>query len=277
MKAVFVALAMVAAAASVLSAEGMDNPPLNQEISMTMTNDTDYDLLVKFTYNKDLPACTGTNPDPLTYFFKTPKAVAKHTGFKMLQINWNPCGHPTFDNWGISHFDVHLMTVMDAEMINCGKDADGNWIFVCLPDNPKAKKFFEPVMTENVPTGFVPDHFGVFQMGNHYFIPPTTLAKDWKIPAWIMGDYDGMTVFFEQMFPLKTFTDLPTYTADFKYNNQMMWSLPYHMDMANDKTTMTSTMHFHGKIIVKCPNVGLKNCESFPQCEIKGKKCMKKQ
>jgi len=253
-----------------------DNPPLNQEISMTMTNATDYDLMVKFTYNPALPACDGTNTAPLTYFYKTPTAVIKKTGFKMLQFNWNPCGHPPFDNWGIGHFDVHLMNTMDPGMINCGKDDTGAWIFICTPDIPKAKKFFEPVMTENVPTGFVPDMFGVFQMGNHYFIEPTVLAKDWVIPAWIMGDYAGETVFFEQMFPVKTFTDLPSYSANFAYNNQNWWSLPYHMDMTNDKTTMTSTMHFHGKILTKCPETSLKNCESFPQCEIKGKKCVKR-
>jgi len=255
-----------------------NGPDIDAKVWMELGNDLDYALMVSITFNPALTPCPttpGPPPPDNNYYLKTSKFIRDHTNVKTVGINWNPCGHPDFKFWGAGHFDVHMYFFDEPEYKwTCGKFPDN---LFCLPNNPLAAPFFAHV-EHNMPKDFAPDAAGVANMGLHNFVPPKVLAKDWAIPAIIIGSYAGEVNFFEMMFPKKTFDDSVKNVQMLTYQNQTNYELPSVYEIAADSKTMTAVVTFKGQVNVKCPKLKLETCVIAKKCKVSenGKKCENK-
>jgi len=236
-----------------------------------------YTLNVGFTYTDKLTQCpnTGIVPPSQSYVLNIDSDCTKATGFKTVMINWNPCGHAPVDFWGIGHFDVHVYRVSDPNhMFTCGPFPENP---VCLPPNPLAAPFFEPLTHDRVIlNGSVVemDAAGIANMGMHWYNFPTVPADEWIIPAVIEGSYSGEVIFVEQMFPLLTMKSSVDIEQTISYANQTMYYLPTQWAVATDAWDRTATASWTGYKICNATSKGM--CKKNPNCKVKKNKCVPK-
>lgn len=256
-------LALAAFTATAATVQG--EVDIRPSYEVTYGPDFQYEFKVSLYWNPELPAC-DPSALPIEWLISTDKKTAKKTGVKTIGINYNPCGHPSLDHFGVSHFDLHMYTRGKIHKMQCGGAP------VCLPDNPLAKKFFKP-LTRNTIDGFLVDAIGVPAMGTHVLAPPTTPAAQWKIPTLIIGQYNGELVFYESMFPKRTFDENVEDTQEIVWNHQTMNFLPTSQHLKADKNTMTAVVTYHGQVKVNCKKLKKNKCTTHARCVLVRGKC----
>lgn len=213
---------------------------MRRSLEMTLeTYGPFYKLRTTMLFVDNLPECEfgdagPTNAAPQQMYLDASKLMTKVTGVTLLEVDWNPCGHPP-DAWLQPHADVHWYH--DAELdprsdqFTC--DAlEGIPPFLCSPGNPGSGPFFEmPENNENLDRVNSPDTAGVVNMGLHHFEEPTYDASAWVEPAFVQGTFAGETVFYEYMLPPSIIEtgDEHTYRPD--YRSQTLPWLPFRLDL----------------------------------------------
>ena len=109
----------------------------NYSVSMDITDDCMYSLVMKFKHDDALPVPNDPSAqcdpsivppiiasDGLPYFAfrwayeSLPDYIKQATGVDHITIDFNPCGHPPVDIFTIPHFDIHVYLV-DPEYRSC--------------------------------------------------------------------------------------------------------------------------------------------------------------
>lgn len=221
-----------------------------------------YMLTLRFRHNDALPIPTepATQCDPtvappalasdgVPYYagramnFPLSLEVQTVTGFQSVGFDFNPCGHPPVENFGVPHYDIHFYYATDEERegwtCNMLEGAP-----VCNPapgaQNTSATgALFFNLVQGNLPANFTADlGSAVPGMGVHYF-DNTSLAPAarWDKPVLVMGGHDARVVFFEPMVPLAFLSSdvASTYgPVEVTYEEQDMIHLPSEYSVATD-------------------------------------------
>lgn len=133
-----------------------------------------------------LPAPTGGFPDTHSYLLPLP--AQNPTPYELVELDWNPGGHPPPMVYTVPHLDFHFYTISRAE-----RDA-----IVPGPDFGAKGGNLPPV--EFRPAGYVADPMGVPQMGVHWTDPASPEFNGMPFTStFIYGSWDGHFTFAEPM------------------------------------------------------------------------------
>jgi hypothetical protein len=140
-----------------------------------------------------LPEPTGTSPDSHVYLLPLPAADA--AGYQVIELDWNPAGHPPPMVYTVPHFDFHFYTMSPAER---------NSILPTDPDFVTKAENYPPESLR--PAGYVPDTrtdgstIGVPLMGVHWIDHTSHEFHGSAFTAtFVYGAWNGAFTFTEPM------------------------------------------------------------------------------
>lgn len=233
--------------------------------------DGSWELDISVVQNEDLPTGTpdlcGERPpaiadDGVPYlmwrpFFHTLSAKTQTaTGFKFIECDWQPCGHPTLANFGKPHWDCHFFyTDYDYQqsIAQCETGASP----VCTPppyvqSTEIGRGYFDyGTAANNMPLHFTVDQeSAVPAAGVHWFDQrPEHLPKvsEWVEPILIMGSYGGQMNFWESMVPVDFLYQAEASCFDIEYNplNELDF-LPTDYCVTTPKDNINLNFKIHG-------------------------------
>ncbi|GBG33570.1 Hypothetical Protein FCC1311_097932 [Hondaea fermentalgiana] len=204
-----------------------------------------FSAVTKFKLVDGAPACTidpntglPVNAEPQRAYFKTNSRIRRLTKVYLVEIDFNPCGHPPQTKWDIPHFDIHWYHDSETtefhpqdDSVVCTPPEGYPFDFVC--DDPEWFYAPEGVEAGNLAEGLTIDDHGVQNMGTHWYNHDLPASEDWDEPVFIQGTYDGSLVFYELMFPARVIEEekfhyyAPSYpdkTFSFLPDMLMTWS-----------------------------------------------------
>lgn len=139
-----------------------------------------------------LPAPTGGFPDSHVYLLPLPDGNS--TGYQVVELDWNPAGHPPPMVYTVPHFDFHFYTQSAA-----GRSA-------ILPTDPEFGAKAANLPDESLrPAGYVVDQAGgqvqgVPMMGVHWLNPASPEFHGEPFTStFVYGSWDGAFTFVEPM------------------------------------------------------------------------------
>jgi hypothetical protein len=133
-----------------------------------------------------LPAPTGGFPDSHSWVLDMP--AQNPTQYQVIELDWNPVGHPPPMVYTVPHFDFHFYTISLAE-----RNA-----IVPGPDFGTKATNLPPVQYR--PAGYVGDMMGVPMMGMHWLDPANPEFHGLPFTStFIYGSWDGHFIFAEPM------------------------------------------------------------------------------
>jgi len=213
-------------------------------------------------------------PDELPYFAfrwfyeKVSEDIKKVTGIDHISIDWNPCGHPPVNVFGMPHYDIHIYLVT-PEFRTCMTCTQPPGAPVCTPA-PEAQStargldFFnvttlattstvrsaanQPI---NMPPGFIygPEH-NIPLMGGHAWNHNQEPASglEWVDPIWLMSPYAGTIINYEPMIPLNFVTgdSDKEFIENLSYEGQTIGALPSMYSVKYDSKTEFTTLTLKG-------------------------------
>lgn len=151
----------------------------------------------------------GTTPqDAQRFILSLPEG--NPTGFQVVELNWNPGGHPPPMVYTVPHFDFHFYTVPLAE------------VEAIVPADPQfgAKAANLPAEATR-PEGYAPDVnpagaiAGVPRMGVHWTDRTSHEFHGQPFTAtFVVGSWDGEFTFLEPMVELAFLESKPNFTAE---------------------------------------------------------------
>lgn len=133
-----------------------------------------------------LPAPSGGFPDIHTWVLPMP--AQNPTQYQLVELDWNPVGHPPPMVYTVPHFDFHFYTISLAERnaILPGPD------FGAKAANYPPEEFRAP--------GFVPDPIGIPLMGLHWSNPSSPEFHGLPFTStFLYGSWDGHATFVASM------------------------------------------------------------------------------
>ena len=141
-----------------------------------------------------LPApSAGPGPDEHSYLLPLP--ASNPTQFQLVELDWNPGGHPPPMVYTVPHFDFHFY-VIGLDERNAILPSDPAWA-------TKAANF--PSLAYR-PAGYIPPPIGtpgenaVPQMGLHWINPASPEFHGTPFTrTFIFGSWDGKFIFYEPM------------------------------------------------------------------------------
>ncbi|HEX5435953.1 MAG TPA: hypothetical protein VFW98_02250 [Gemmatimonadaceae bacterium] len=140
---------------------------------------------------------------PLPHFVPAP--------YQVIELDWNPMGHPPPGIYTFPHFDFHFYTISLAERNSI---VPSNPDFAAEADNLPTGDFVPvPYMPLTGP-GLQPHDVAVPQMGVHWFNP---LSPEFNgqpfTQTFIYGSWNGRMTFFEPMITLAYLQTKPNTTT----------------------------------------------------------------
>lgn len=151
----------------------------------------------------------GTTPaDGKSYLLPVP--ASNNTSYQLVELNWNPAGHPPPMVYTVPHFDIHFYTISLAE-----RDA-------ILPTSDDwAEKSSRPPPAGDRPAGYVADAnpagviAGVPRMGVHWTDRGSHEFHGEAFTAtFVLGSWDGEFTFLEPMVALDYLSTRPSFQED---------------------------------------------------------------
>lgn len=133
-----------------------------------------------------LPAPSGGFPDSHQFLLELP--AQNPTQYQVVELDWNPAGHPPPMVYTVPHFDFHFYSISLAE-----RDA-------ILPGPDFAAKMANLPPVNFRPAGYVTDVMAVPMMGLHWLYPANPEFNGMPFTStFIYGSWDGHFIFDEPM------------------------------------------------------------------------------
>lgn len=127
------------------------------------------------------------------------------TQYKLVELNWNPSGHPPAEVYGAPHFDFHFYTITKAER-DAIDPSDPQW--ATKANTAPLLQYIPEFAAVPLPPGTPLAAAAVPKMGVHWNdMRSPELANLVGLPenfapftaTWIIGSWDGEFIFYEPM------------------------------------------------------------------------------
>jgi hypothetical protein len=148
-------------------------------------------------------ALTNLPTAQMMYEYLLPLPATNPTQLKLVELDWNPQGHPPPAVYTVPHFDFHFYSITQAER-DAIDPADPD--FQTKTANHPAAEFIAP--------GYAPDPVAVPHMGVHWTDPASPEFNGQPFTrTFIYGSWDGKPTFMEPMVTTAFLETQPTDTA----------------------------------------------------------------
>lgn len=165
-------------------------------------------VILRATALQGLPQPTATQQE-FPYLLPLPRQMSI-TPYKVVELDWNPNGHPPVGVYTVPHFDFHFYTV-GLDDINSISPANPNFFAqaASFPSAAYVPTNYVPLVPPGVPPGAV----AVPHMGLHWFnVTSPEFNGSPFTSTFIYGSWNGRFIFDEPMVTLAYLLSHPNAT-----------------------------------------------------------------